>query len=151
MAAGKSTKAIALAAAENAVLLSEDKWLDQLYPDEISTFDDYISYSGRLKVVMQDHVKSLLQAGVSVVMDFPANTIKQRAWFKQVFEPLSVPHILHYIDASDERCLKQLTIRSAGLPAGVPFTSEEELLSINAYFQAPSVEEGFNIQYYSQE
>ena len=33
------------AEAENAVLISEDEWLEMLYPEQIRTLDDYLHYS----------------------------------------------------------------------------------------------------------
>ena len=43
MGAGKTTRSKQLAAAQNAVLLSEDEWLAALYPGQISSLDDYLS------------------------------------------------------------------------------------------------------------
>ena len=45
MGAGKSTHARRLAEAEKAVLISEDEWLEMLYPEQIKTLDDYLRYS----------------------------------------------------------------------------------------------------------
>jgi len=45
MGAGKSTKASEIAQKSNAVLLSEDEWLASLYPNKISSLNDYIEYS----------------------------------------------------------------------------------------------------------
>jgi len=49
MGAGKSTKSADIALKRNAVLLSEDEWLQSLYPNMISSLEDYIEYSNRLK------------------------------------------------------------------------------------------------------
>ena len=49
MGSGKSTISKQLAADRNGILLSEDEWLEALYPNKIRTLDDYIKYSGRLK------------------------------------------------------------------------------------------------------
>ena len=72
--AGKSTKSKQVAAERNAVLISEDEWLATLYPGEISTFDEYLHHSKRLKPLVQTHVENILRAGTNVVMDFPANS-----------------------------------------------------------------------------
>ena len=74
ISAGKSTLAKQLAKKNNAILLIEDEWLKELYQEEIQTIPDYIKYSARLKIVMKKHVSSLLSNGITVVMDFPANT-----------------------------------------------------------------------------
>lgn len=49
MGAGKSTKAKEIAFERKAVLLSEDEWLEALYPHKIRSLEDYIQYSSRLK------------------------------------------------------------------------------------------------------
>ena len=81
MGAGKSTYSKKLASDLNAVFLSEDDWLSSIYPEEIKNFDDYIKFSSRLKPLLTGHVREILNSGVSVVMDFPGNTKKQRAWY----------------------------------------------------------------------
>jgi len=145
MASGKSTLAASLANKNNAILIVEDEWLSKLYPDEIKSINDYIQYSIRLKNIITSHVILLLKQGASVVLDFPANTNKQRNHLRSIFEVADVSHILHYVEASDEKCKKQLKKRNENNPEQVAFTSEEEFDSINQYFQAPSENEYFNI------
>jgi len=145
MAAGKSTLAAELARRENAILLVQDELLDRLFPEEIVDFPAFIKYSARLREALAGHIGALLARGVSVVLDFPANTRAQRAWFRRLFETAGVPHEMHFVDASDERCKRQLRERSRALPEGSPFTSEAEFEAITAYFRAPSDDEGFNV------
>ncbi|MEO0843823.1 MAG: AAA family ATPase, partial [Cyanobacteria bacterium J06643_5] len=52
MASGKSTLAKSLSEENNAILISEDVWLSQLYSEEINDFGDYIKYSRRLKSIL---------------------------------------------------------------------------------------------------
>jgi len=148
MAAGKSTLAKQLAKETNAILLCEDEWLKELYPSEIHTIPDYLKYSARLKIVIKKLVMSLLIDGVSVVMDFPANTKGQREWFREIFEQLNIAHTLHFVDKSDEVCKKQLRQRSENLPEGSVFTSEKEFDMITKYFQSPLDDENFKVQRY---
>lgn len=82
MGAGKSTEAKKIALERNAVLISEDDWLATLYPDQIKSFEDYINYSGLLRSLLKVHVQNILQAGATVVMDFPANTKKTASMVK---------------------------------------------------------------------
>lgn len=145
MAAGKSTLAKTLAEKHSAILLVEDEWLSELYPDEITNIPDYLKYSSRLQNLLLNHIKSLLSSGLSVVLDFPANTENQRNWFRLIFKEKNIPHILHYIDKSDEKCKEQLQLRSKNKPEGSPFTTDKEFDVINKYFQAPLETEGFNI------
>ena len=87
MAAGKTTLAKQLAEREDAVLLVEDELLAPLYPGDIVSIGDYVKFSGRLKHALGPHIRTLLARGVSVVLDFPANTKEQRAWFPIPIHP----------------------------------------------------------------
>lgn len=151
MAAGKSTLARDLAQRHGAILLSEDEWLGQLFGEEIETFADYIRYSARLKPLLKPHVQSLLRSGLSVVMDFPGNTRRQRAWFRDIVSEHDLPHRLHSIEATDALCLAQLRRRSQSLPEGAPFTSEEEFHHVTRYFEPPGEDEGFTIEVHRRE
>jgi predicted kinase len=145
MAAGKSTLARDLAKRENAVLLVEDEFLNALFPGTITDIAGYVKCSSRLKNALAPHVCALLSKGISVVLDFPANTKAQRAWFRELLERANVEHELHFVDASDALCKGQLAGRSRGLPAGAPWTTEEEFEAITAYFRPPSDDEKFNV------
>ena len=145
MAAGKSTLARDLADREKAVLLVQDDFLDALFPGEITDIQAFVKYSSRLKNALTPHVCGLLSRGISVVLDFPGNTRKQRAWFRELIERADVGHELHFVNASDALCKSQLRDRSKGLPAGTPWTSDADFEAINAYFQAPSEDEKFNV------
>jgi hypothetical protein len=52
---------------------------------------------------------------------------------------------LHFIDTPDDLCKRQLKQRSAHLPAGSAWTTDEEFDAITAYFQAPAEDEKFNV------
>ncbi len=143
MAAGKSTQALELARAKDAVLLVQDPWLETLYPGEIRRIADFVQYSARLRAALLPHVHDLLSRGISVVLDFPANTIVQRRWFREIVEGAGVAHELHFVDAIDAVCKRQLKQRSAALPAGTPWTTDAEFDAMTAYFQAPTADEGF--------
>ena len=80
IAAGKSTLAASLSAADATVLIAEDAWLKALFGAEMSSIQDYVRCLARLREAIAPHVVSLLKAGVSVVLDFPANTVLNRRW-----------------------------------------------------------------------
>ena len=145
MASGKTTLSKKLASDHNTVLISEDIWLSKLYSEEISTFDDYLRYSSRLKPVVSQHVQDILAQGISVVLDFPGNVPSQRQWFRSIFEAADVNHVLHYIVASDSLCKEQLQKRNSEQPEGSMIMSEAEFDYITSYFQPPIADEGFNI------
>lgn len=145
MAAGKSTHARKLAEANHAVLFILDELLDALYPDEIRVIDDFARRSTSVREALTPYVLDLLARGISVVLDFPGNTQSQRNWFRILIETAGVEHELHYIDATDDVCKNQLKLRSRALPAGAPWTTEEEFEAITALFQAPAETERFNV------
>jgi predicted kinase len=144
MAAGKSTVANRLATRPATVLISEDHWSSHLFPGELKTIEDYIRCSSRLRNAMGPHVVSLLKAGVSVVLDFPANTLAYRGWMRRLFEDGNAANELHFLDVSDETCRRRLRERnSAGKH---PFqASESDCDTFTSYFVPPSPDEGFNI------
>lgn len=144
IAAGKSTLAAELAAQPGTLLITEDSWLAALYPGEIVDITDYARCASRLRNAMGSHVAALVGAGLSVVLDFPANTRRSREWLRQVAEQAGCPHQLHYLDASDAVCKARLQARNAS--GAHPFTTtDEQYDAITAYFVEPDAEEGFNI------
>jgi predicted kinase len=150
MAAGKSTLAIELARRENAILLVQDELLTKLFPGEITDIPSYVKYSSRLKDALAGHICSLLSSGISVVLDFPGNTRTQRTWFRELFERANVGHELHFLDATDALCKRQLKERSKDLPEGSAFTTDAEFERLTKYFQAPSDDERFNVIRYER-
>ncbi|MDP9989644.1 putative kinase [Variovorax boronicumulans] len=147
--AGKSTLTRRLADAPATVLISEDAWLAALYPGEIVDLPDYVRASARLKQVMVEHVVALLAAGVSVVLDFPANTVSSRAWARGIFEKAGVAHRLHFLDVPDEVCKTRLRARNAS--GKHPFeTTDAEFDLITRHFVAPSEAEGFHVVHAAQ-
>lgn len=145
MAAGKSTLARQLASQEDAVLLVEDEFLERLFPDQITDLPAYVKCSSRIRDALTSHVIALLSIGVSVVLDFPGNTLRQRAWFRRLIDDSGAEHELHFIDAADALCVRQLQERSKHLPPDSRWTGEAEFHAVTAYFQPPAIEEGFHV------
>ena len=144
IAAGKSTLAHNLAANPMTVLVSEDHWLAHLYPGEIATLDDYVRCSKNLRNAMESHIVSLLGQGLSVVLDFPANTLRQRQWFRGICELTDARHQLHFLDVPDETCKQRLRERNAAGEHAFQ-TSDEEFDLFTSHFVPPTLSEGFNI------
>lgn len=142
IASGKSTLASALADRDGAVLLSEDRWLNALYADQMSSIADYARCASKLRSVMGPHVSDLLTAGASVVLDFPANTSRTRAWMRGILETTQVSHQLHVLTPPDAVCLARLRDRNAR--GAHPFAvTETQFWEMSKYFEPPSPEEGF--------
>jgi adenylate kinase family enzyme len=145
MGAGKSTKSCEIAQDRNAVLLSEDDWLESLYPNKIGSLKDYIEFSNQLKPQIKRLVQAILVTGTDVVMDFPANTISQREWFRSIFSEIDAPHKLVYIDLSNENCLKRIEKRRIQQPERAATDTKEMFEAVTRYFIEPQTEEKFNI------
>lgn len=143
MASGKSTLAASLALEHDALLLSEDELLKRLFPNEIADLDSYVRCSTRLKSALEAHVCDLLARDLSVVLDFPANTLNQRAWFRKLIDTSGAPHQLHFVDATDETCKRQLRVRSSSGNADLAMQDETTFDLLSAYFVAPEPDEGF--------
>jgi predicted kinase len=142
IAAGKSTLARRLADAPATVLISEDYWLSRLYKDELQSVADYSRYARRLRDAMGGHVAALLEAGLSVVLDFPANTVANRQWMRGIFEKADAAHRMHVLDVPDEVCRARLRRRNAE-GAHEYAASDAEFDVITSYFTLPSEQEGF--------
>jgi predicted kinase len=144
IAAGKSTLAASLAARPATVVISEDHWSSRLFPGELKTIEDYSRCSGRLRDAMGPHVVALLKAGLSVVLDFPANTVALRRWMRTLFEEANAAHELHHLDVPDGSCKRRLRERNAAGEHAFQ-ASEAEYEIFTSYFAPPSPDEGFNV------
>ena len=144
IAAGKSTLAAELARKPGTVLIAEDEWLSTLFGDQMCSVADYVRLSDKLRSVMGPHVAMVLRAGVSVVLDFPANTVGLRRWMRGIVEDAGADHVLHYLDLEDDVCIARLRVRNrAGTHQFA--ASDAQFHQINAAFVPPSVDEGFNV------
>lgn len=145
MGAGKSTKSCAVAKERNAVLLSEDEWLESVFPNKIKSLESYIEYSSKLKPQIKKLVQSILSTGTDVVMDFPANTVSQRDWFRQIFSEIEARHDLIYIDLDNEGCLRQIEKRRIENPGRAATDTQEMFEQVTKHFVEPKLDEGFNV------
>ncbi|MEQ8333636.1 ATP-binding protein [Nisaea sp.] len=144
IAAGKSTFAKRLSEHSGALLISEDAWLGSLFGPEMRTVEDYVAYSARLRAVMGPHVSALLEGGVSVVLDYPANTRGVRRWMRGIADSSGACPILHYLELPDDTCRMRLNRRNA--EGGHEFApSDEQFDLVTRYFDAPQEDEGLPI------
>jgi len=146
MGSGKSTESKRVAASRNAVILSEDDWLTMLYPDQITSFDDYIKFSTLLKPLIKVHVQNILRTGTNVVMDFPANTKRQREWFNLLSGEINASNELIYLKTNNAMCLKQIAQRSTEQTSRQAFDTEEMFYHVSQYFEEPDESEITNIE-----
>ncbi|MEP3277513.1 MAG: ATP-binding protein [Stappiaceae bacterium] len=144
IASGKSTLTAQLGKSKGVIVIAEDDWLNALYSEEMSSISDYVQCMSKLRKIMAPHVVSLLNSGVSVVLDFQANTIESRKWLRSILDQTNAAHILHVLDVPDEICIARLHARN--VQGDHPFAAtEEQFRQISKHFIAPSPDEGFNI------
>ncbi|TFY90612.1 ATP-binding protein [Pseudomonas kairouanensis] len=145
IASGKSTLAKSLAAEESAILLSEDQWLSRLYPDQIKSITDYVRFARQIREVVGPLVIDVLRAGVTVVLDFPANTPQDRQWLRGLADAAEVSHCVHYIEVDDDTCRARLHLRNQRAEHEFAATDAEFDL-ITSYFCAPNEGEGLRVE-----
>ncbi len=143
MASGKSTLAKQLAENNSLILMSEDVLLSALYPGDITDVSGYVKLSQRLKSAMRPLLLELLQGGVSVVLDFSANTVKQRKWITEIVVQADAQYEFHYLDSSHTICKAQLTERAVKEPGRHATDTTDMFDAITRYFEPPSNEKGF--------
>ena len=144
IAAGKSTLVNELGRATGTVVVREDFWLARLYPGEQNSLADYVRNSTRLRTAMAPHLIELLRSGLSVALDFPANTPESRVWMRSLFEGAGCAHQLHYLDVADEVCKARLRQRNES--AEHEFTvSDEDFDLFTAHFVPPTADEAFEV------
>lgn len=140
MGAGKSTLAREIARSRQAFLFSEDEWLESLYPQTIRSVSDYVTYSDRIKGPLEPLVIQLLSSHQRVVMDFPGNTVSQRAWLRGLSESAGVNHTCIYLDVPDEECIRRVLAR------GNPQTDTRSMFdAVTQYFEVPSDHEALTL------
>jgi predicted kinase len=144
IAAGKTTLARRLASRPATLLVSEDYWTSHLFADDLKTIEDYGRLSARLRAAMGPHIVDILRHGLSVVLDFPANTVKQRSWMRSLIVDANAAHELHWLDIPDAVCMERLRNRNAG--GDHPFqVSDAEYAQFTSYIVTPGSDEGFHL------
>lgn len=144
IASGKSTLAARLAEQHDAITIAEDAWLGALFSDQMKSGADYVRCSEKLRAILGPHLVALLKAGLTVVLDFPANTVETRRWMREILDASGSAHELHLLDLPDALCLERLRQRNA--EAEHPFAvTEAQFERFSRHFVAPGPDEGFVI------
>jgi predicted kinase len=142
--AGKTTMARQIAAQTPALFICEDEWLIRL-AEPIESLEQYLAETRRIRSVVAPLCIDLLKLGMSVVLDFAGNTIRDRRWVRSVFEAASADHRLHYLPADVETCKARVRQRNLVKPEGLFFgtVTDEQVDEVNKFFTPPGIEEGF--------
>jgi len=93
---------------------------------------------------MGPHIVAILRQGLSIVLDFQANTASVRNWMRSLITQSGAAHELHLLDVPDTICKQRLRERNAG--GGHPFqVSEADYDLFTSYFVLRESTEGFNV------
>lgn len=144
IAAGKSTLAAKLVAETGGLVLAEDQWLATLYPAQITSLDDYRRESGRLRTAIAPLIVDLLRRGLTIILDFPANTVASRMWMRGLADTAGITATLHFLDLPDDICRARLHARNAAGTHAYQ-ASDAEFDQFTAHFVPPRADEGFMI------
>ncbi|WP_296612357.1 ATP-binding protein [Sphingomonas sp.] len=144
IAAGKSTLSAKLAVETGGLVLAEDQWLATLYPAQITSLDDYRRESDRLRTAIAPLIVDLLKRGLTIILDFPANTIASRTWMRGLADAAGITATLHFLDLPDELCRQRLHARNAAGTHAYQ-ASDAEFDQFTAHFVPPQADEGFAI------
>jgi predicted kinase len=126
------------------LLISEDYWSLQLFSDELRTIDDYTRLSARLRAASGPHIVDILRQGLSIALDFQADTVSVRNWMRSLIDQSGAAHELHLLDVPDTICKQRLRQRNSG--SEHPWlVSEAEYDLFTSYFVPPGPNEGFNV------
>ena len=118
--------------------------MSNLFPADVRTIEDFVRFSARLRAAMGPHIIDILRQGLSVVLDFPANTVTHRNWMRSLITQAEVVHELHLLDFPDTICKQRLRQRNA--EGEHPYQVSEATYDLfTSYFVPPGYEEGFNI------
>jgi len=145
--AGKTRLARELAKSLPALLFCEDEWLLAL-ADPIKSLEQYVAASRRVRSLIGPMATRALAVGASVVFDFAANTVRDRAWVRSIFEPVGADHLLHVLEVSDDECRRRVRERNATRPAGLYFgdVSDDIVAQVLPHIVPPAPGEGFQIR-----
>jgi predicted kinase len=143
IASGKSTLCAQLAQAPSTIIIAQDHWMSKLYPVELTTVADYIRLVPRLRAAMGPHIIDLLRIGISVILDWPANTVTSRAWMRSLCEAAGAAHQLHILEVPGAVCLERL--RKRNLSGGHEYdVSQAEFDEITRLFEPPTAAENLD-------
>jgi predicted kinase len=125
-----------------------DHWMSTLYPVENRTIEDFTRLSARLRDAIGPHIVEILRQDLSVVLDFPANTVRWRSWMRTLINEADVAHELHVLDLPDAICKERLRQRNASGKHQYQ-VDEATYDQFTSYFILPTPDEGFKLIFHT--
>lgn len=137
---GKSTYAKRLRAEQGAVILSSDDLTLKLAACGV----DHDLVVGTVHDFLFAHSLALLEAGVSVILDWGFWTREARRTARQFYESRGIPCELHYLDIPETQRSAQIASRNRAVTSGETeafFVDEGLSRKCDALFEVPLPEE----------
>ena len=144
--AGKTIVAKRLEVEHEALRLTADEWLHELYPDEeLASLNE----NGDLRAPRRPQVERLqwalalraLGLGMNVVLDWGLWTREERDRYRTEAQGFGINVVLCVLDPSREELLRRLAARNADLPAGTFRIDEAQLDRALRWFERPAASE----------
>jgi predicted kinase len=137
---GKTTLARQLERERNAVRLTPDEWIVQLFGADVS---EAVLDAARhpVEALMWDLAARLLVLGVDVILDFGLWSRRERDEFRARAAKLGADSELHYLDVPLDVLLTRLAARNSNPPPGAFRIDAERLRGWASRFEQPTVDE----------
>lgn len=141
---GKTTLARQLESSYKAVRFSPDEWMLRLFgphmPREL--FDARLQ---TCKDIILETSEKLLNAGVSVVLDFGFWQREERTQLRAWLETRSFDHTLYFLDVPQDELWRRLEARNKNLEVGTFEIDREMLGMFTDLFEPPLATEEWNM------
>jgi predicted kinase len=147
--AGKTSLARELAASTPPVPFIEEEWR-VLLCDPITTLAEYAGAARRVRAIIAPLATRILELDTSVVFDFAANTPRERAWVRAIFEAARAEHVLHVLDVPHDECRRRVHARNDAKPAGLYFGHVSDAIfdAVLPHITLPTEAEGFTLVFH---
>lgn len=139
---GKTTYAEKLAKEENAVIITQDELMLELFGAELYTDDrkSYEVYCARVEEYVKRKAGEAAKAGATVICENGFWSRSERNELRKLYAGMDVCCELHYIDTPEEQRLINVQKRNRAVrsgESGFVLTNEE----VNHFFETPDKDE----------
>ena len=144
--AGKTSFAKKLEHELNCVRFTSDEWVIALYGDNPPQ-DKFRDYEDRIKVLIWQVAKRILETGNDVILDLGVWKRSERDKWRAIAKEMSVGFKLYNVTCPLEIAKQRTLQRTHNMPAGALVIDENAFDTLQQYFEPidPSVEECITI------
>ena len=139
---GKSTYARKLAAELNAVILSVDEIMLELFPEGVGEMHD--TYVERAEMYLYRKSLEMIRTGTNVILDWGFWTRAEREFAREFYSSHNIATEIHYLDIGDELWRMRINKRNELVRAGAVsayYVDEGLAEKFSAIFEKPEADE----------